>query len=100
MKSSLHNVTSDSTSDPNLIRFRTLSHVTQLNPLDNRPDPLVALPSAEIDIIAPCKLMDRTHGVTEKVTQVGRCSSLMDGLTLFHDNLQYREAFTDTLLLM
>ncbi|XP_045550096.1 potassium voltage-gated channel subfamily H member 2 [Salmo salar] len=52
------------------IRFRTLSHVTQLNPLDNRPDPLVALPSAEIDIIAPCKLMDRTHGVTEKVTQV------------------------------
>uniref|UniRef100_A0AAZ3Q8U6 Voltage-gated inwardly rectifying potassium channel KCNH2 n=1 Tax=Oncorhynchus tshawytscha TaxID=74940 RepID=A0AAZ3Q8U6_ONCTS len=66
----LHNVTSDSTSDPNLIRFRTLSHVTQLNPLDNRPDPLVALPSAEIDIIAPCKLMDRTHGVTEKVTQV------------------------------
>ncbi|XP_064792379.1 potassium voltage-gated channel subfamily H member 6-like [Oncorhynchus masou masou] len=70
MKSSLHNVTSDSTSDPNLIRFRTLSHVTQLNPLDNRPDPLVALPSAEIDIIAPCKLMDRTHGVTEKVTQV------------------------------
>uniref|UniRef100_A0A4W5LXG8 Voltage-gated inwardly rectifying potassium channel KCNH2 n=1 Tax=Hucho hucho TaxID=62062 RepID=A0A4W5LXG8_9TELE len=69
-KSSLRNVTSDSTSDPNLIRFRTLSHVTQLNPLDNRPDPLVALPSAEIDIIAPCKLMDRTHGVTEKVTQV------------------------------
>ncbi|KAM9458210.1 voltage-gated inwardly rectifying potassium channel KCNH2-like isoform 1-T2 [Salvelinus alpinus] len=70
MKSSLRNVTSDSTSDPNLTRFRTLSHVTQLNPLDNRPDPLVALPSAEIDIIAPCKLMERTHGVTEKVTQV------------------------------
>lgn len=79
MKSSLRNVTSNSTSDPNLIRFRTLSHVTQLNPLDNRPDPLVALPSAEIDIIAPCKLMDRTHGVTEKVTQVSRCSSLTSG---------------------
>uniref|UniRef100_A0A8C7TPU7 Potassium voltage-gated channel, subfamily H (eag-related), member 2a n=1 Tax=Oncorhynchus mykiss TaxID=8022 RepID=A0A8C7TPU7_ONCMY len=70
MKSSLRNVTSDTTSDPNLIRFRTFSHVTQVNPLEYRPDPLVALPSAEMDIIAPCKLMDRTHGVTEKFTQV------------------------------
>uniref|UniRef100_A0AAZ3PS02 Voltage-gated inwardly rectifying potassium channel KCNH2 n=1 Tax=Oncorhynchus tshawytscha TaxID=74940 RepID=A0AAZ3PS02_ONCTS len=70
MKSSLRNVTSDTTSDPNLIRFRTFSHVTQVNPHEYRPDPLVALPSAEMDIIAPCKLMDRTHGVTEKFTQV------------------------------
>jgi hypothetical protein len=79
MKSSLRNVTSDTTSDPNLIRFRTFSHVTQVNPLEYRPDPLVALPSAEMDIIAPCKLMDRTHGVTEKFTQVSRCSSPISG---------------------
>uniref|UniRef100_A0A674C513 Voltage-gated inwardly rectifying potassium channel KCNH2 n=1 Tax=Salmo trutta TaxID=8032 RepID=A0A674C513_SALTR len=70
MKSSLRNVTSDTTSDPNLIRFQTFSHMTQVNPLEYRLDPLVALPSAEMDIIAPCKLMDRTHGVTEKFTQV------------------------------
>ncbi|XP_064848041.1 potassium voltage-gated channel subfamily H member 2-like [Oncorhynchus masou masou] len=70
MKSSLRNVTSDTTSDPNLIRFRTFSHVTQVNPLEYRPNPLVAHPSAEMDIIAPCKLMDRTHGVTEKFTQI------------------------------
>uniref|UniRef100_A0A674C4I0 Voltage-gated inwardly rectifying potassium channel KCNH2 n=1 Tax=Salmo trutta TaxID=8032 RepID=A0A674C4I0_SALTR len=69
-RSSLRNVTSDTTSDPNLIRFQTFSHMTQVNPLEYRLDPLVALPSAEMDIIAPCKLMDRTHGVTEKFTQV------------------------------
>ncbi|XP_019900891.2 potassium voltage-gated channel subfamily H member 6 [Esox lucius] len=70
MKSSLPNVISDSTSDPNLIRFRTFSQVTQHTLLDYRTDQLVALSSGEIDIITPCKLIDRTHNVTEKVTQV------------------------------
>uniref|UniRef100_A0A672RY72 Voltage-gated inwardly rectifying potassium channel KCNH2 n=1 Tax=Sinocyclocheilus grahami TaxID=75366 RepID=A0A672RY72_SINGR len=67
-KASLHNATSDS----DLIRLRTsvqgprISH----NLMDMKPDPLIAVPPGEIDIIAPGKLIDRTHNVTEKVTQV------------------------------
>ncbi|KAL0200606.1 hypothetical protein M9458_003793, partial [Cirrhinus mrigala] len=66
-KASLQNATSDS----DLIRLRTsvqgprISH----NLIDMKPDPLIAVPPGEIDIIAPCKLIDRTHNVTEKVTQ-------------------------------
>ncbi|XP_076833221.1 potassium voltage-gated channel subfamily H member 2a [Brachyhypopomus gauderio] len=61
-----------STSDSDLIRFRLLntSPAATHNLIDFKPDPLVTLPSSEIDIIAPCKLIDRTHNVTEKVTQV------------------------------
>uniref|UniRef100_A0A3B5Q283 Voltage-gated inwardly rectifying potassium channel KCNH2 n=1 Tax=Xiphophorus maculatus TaxID=8083 RepID=A0A3B5Q283_XIPMA len=62
----------NSTSDSDLMRYRTISkipHIT-LNFVDFKPDPLIALPSGEMDIIAPCKLIDRTHNVTEKVTQV------------------------------
>uniref|UniRef100_A0A8C9V1G0 Voltage-gated inwardly rectifying potassium channel KCNH2 n=1 Tax=Scleropages formosus TaxID=113540 RepID=A0A8C9V1G0_SCLFO len=62
----------NSTSDSDLMRYRTISkipHIT-LNFADFKPDPLIALPPGEMDIIAPCKLMDRTHHVTEKVTQV------------------------------
>uniref|UniRef100_A0AAQ4QAC0 Voltage-gated inwardly rectifying potassium channel KCNH2 n=1 Tax=Gasterosteus aculeatus aculeatus TaxID=481459 RepID=A0AAQ4QAC0_GASAC len=62
----------NSTSDSDLMRYRTISkipHIT-LNFVDFKPDPLIALPSGEMDIIAPCKLIDRTHHVTEKVTQV------------------------------
>uniref|UniRef100_A0AAQ5YE07 Voltage-gated inwardly rectifying potassium channel KCNH2 n=1 Tax=Amphiprion ocellaris TaxID=80972 RepID=A0AAQ5YE07_AMPOC len=53
-------------------RYRTISRIPQitLNFVDFKPDPLIALPSGEMDIIAPCKLIDRTHNVTEKVTQV------------------------------
>uniref|UniRef100_A0AAY5EJ24 Voltage-gated inwardly rectifying potassium channel KCNH2 n=1 Tax=Electrophorus electricus TaxID=8005 RepID=A0AAY5EJ24_ELEEL len=63
----------NSTSDSDLMRYRTISKIPQitLNFVDFKPDPLIALPPGEIDIIAPCKLMDRTHNVTEKVTQVG-----------------------------
>ncbi|KAJ8012084.1 hypothetical protein DPEC_G00065010 [Dallia pectoralis] len=76
MKSSLPNVTSDSTFNPNLIRCRTFSQVTRHTLLDYRTDQLVALSSEEMDLITPCKLIDRTHNVTEKVTQVsGNCSS-------------------------
>uniref|UniRef100_A0A3B3RZR4 Voltage-gated inwardly rectifying potassium channel KCNH2 n=1 Tax=Paramormyrops kingsleyae TaxID=1676925 RepID=A0A3B3RZR4_9TELE len=62
----------NSTSDSDLTRCRTIStipHIT-LNFVDLKPDPFVTLPAGDKDIIAPCKLIDRTHNVTEKVTQV------------------------------
>lgn len=64
----------NSTSDSDLMRYRAISKIPQitLNFVDFKPDPLIALPTGEMDIIAPCKLIDRTHNVTEKVTQVGR----------------------------
>ncbi|MED6275119.1 hypothetical protein CHARACLAT_023232, partial [Characodon lateralis] len=63
----------NSTSDSDLMRYRAISKIPQitLNFVDFKPDPLITLPSGEMDIIAPCKLIDRTHNVTEKVTQVG-----------------------------
>uniref|UniRef100_A0A8D2ZRD1 Voltage-gated inwardly rectifying potassium channel KCNH2 n=1 Tax=Scophthalmus maximus TaxID=52904 RepID=A0A8D2ZRD1_SCOMX len=62
----------NSTSDSDLMRYRAISKIPQitLNFVDFKPDPLIALPTGEMDIIAPCKLIDRTHHVTEKVTQV------------------------------
>ncbi|MFT7809104.1 potassium voltage-gated channel subfamily H member 2-like [Arapaima gigas] len=62
----------NSTSDSDLMRYRAISKIPQitLNFVDIKPDPLISLPPGDIDIIAPCKLMDRTHHVTEKVTQV------------------------------
>ncbi|XP_062847284.1 potassium voltage-gated channel subfamily H member 2 [Trichomycterus rosablanca] len=62
----------NSTSDSDLMRYRAISKIPQitLNFVDFKPDPLIALPPGEMDIIAPCKLIDRTHNVTEKVTQV------------------------------
>ncbi|XP_049323249.1 potassium voltage-gated channel subfamily H member 2a isoform X2 [Astyanax mexicanus] len=67
-KASMPNCTSDS----DLMRFRSLNvgGATAHNLIDFKPDPLITLPQSEIDIIAPCKLIDRTHNVTEKVTQV------------------------------
>ncbi|XP_072234154.1 voltage-gated inwardly rectifying potassium channel KCNH2 [Leuresthes tenuis] len=62
----------NSTSDSDLMRYRAISKIPQitLNFVDFKPDPLIALPTGDMDIIAPCKLIDRTHNVTEKVTQV------------------------------
>uniref|UniRef100_A0A3P9ALA8 Voltage-gated inwardly rectifying potassium channel KCNH2 n=1 Tax=Esox lucius TaxID=8010 RepID=A0A3P9ALA8_ESOLU len=62
----------NSTSDSDLMRYRTISKIPQitLNFVDFKADPLITLPTGEMDIIAPCKLIDRTHHVTEKVTQV------------------------------
>ncbi|XP_016374313.1 potassium voltage-gated channel subfamily H member 2-like [Sinocyclocheilus rhinocerous] len=62
----------NSTSDSDLMRYRAISKIPQitLNFVDFKPDPLLALPAGEMDIIAPCKLIDRTHNVTEKVTQI------------------------------
>ncbi|KAK1794600.1 hypothetical protein P4O66_001320 [Electrophorus voltai] len=76
-----------SSSSTDLMRYRTISKIPQitLNFVDFKPDPLIALPPGEIDIIAPCKLMDRTHNVTEKVTQI--LKEIWNGKTpelLFH----------------
>ncbi|XP_026169128.1 potassium voltage-gated channel subfamily H member 6-like [Mastacembelus armatus] len=54
------------TSDTDL-RCRTNSQMTQ-SLMDTKTDAFVALPPGEIR--PPCKLIDRTHHVTEKVTQV------------------------------
>lgn len=55
------------------MRYRAISKIPQitLNFVDFKTDPFISLPTGEMDIIAPCKLIDRTHNVTEKVTQVG-----------------------------
>ncbi|XP_041103322.1 potassium voltage-gated channel subfamily H member 2-like isoform X2 [Polyodon spathula] len=62
----------NSTSDSDLMRYRTISKIPQitLNFVDFKGDPFIASPSTDTEIIAPCKLKDRTHNVTEKVTQV------------------------------
>ncbi|KAF4087857.1 hypothetical protein AMELA_G00076110, partial [Ameiurus melas] len=48
----------NSTSDSDLMRYRAISKIPQitLNFVDFKPDPLIALPPGEMDIIAPCKL--------------------------------------------
>uniref|UniRef100_UPI003AAE560A voltage-gated inwardly rectifying potassium channel KCNH6-like n=1 Tax=Centroberyx gerrardi TaxID=166262 RepID=UPI003AAE560A len=56
------------TSDTDLLRCRTLSQQLTQNLLDPKADSFVALPPG--DIRPPCKLIDRTHHVTERVTQV------------------------------
>ncbi|KAA0705096.1 Potassium voltage-gated channel subfamily H member 2 [Triplophysa tibetana] len=61
-----------STSDSDLMRYRAISKIPQitLNFVDFKADPLISVQAGEMDILAPCKLIDRTHNVTEKVTQV------------------------------
>ncbi|XP_061080093.1 potassium voltage-gated channel subfamily H member 6-like [Conger conger] len=53
----------NSTSDSDLMKYRTVSRIPQVTLLPP-PSP------THIEIIAPSKLKDRTHNVTEKVTQV------------------------------
>ncbi|XP_048151452.1 potassium voltage-gated channel subfamily H member 2 isoform X1 [Corvus hawaiiensis] len=62
----------NSTSDSDLARFRAIGRIPQitLNFMDLQPGGLLAPPPAPHPIIAPTKLRDRTHNVTEKVTQV------------------------------
>ncbi|XP_056339550.1 LOW QUALITY PROTEIN: potassium voltage-gated channel subfamily H member 2 [Oenanthe melanoleuca] len=62
----------NSTSDSDLARFRAIGRIPQitLNFMDLPPGGLLAPPPAPRPIIAPTKLRDRTHNVTEKVTQV------------------------------
>ncbi|XP_074802722.1 voltage-gated inwardly rectifying potassium channel KCNH2 isoform X4 [Natator depressus] len=68
LRSSLLN----STSDSDLMRYRTISRIPQitLNFVDFKAEAFLTSPSSEREIIAPTKLKDRTHNVTEKVTQV------------------------------
>ncbi|XP_043911143.1 potassium voltage-gated channel subfamily H member 6 isoform X2 [Protopterus annectens] len=62
----------NSTSDSDLMKYRTISKIPQITlsftefttERHRTPSP------SEIEIIAPSKLKDRTHNVTEKVTQV------------------------------
>ncbi|XP_044149995.1 potassium voltage-gated channel subfamily H member 2-like isoform X1 [Bufo gargarizans] len=62
----------NSTSDSDLMKYRTISKIPQitLNFVDFKGDSFLVSPSNEKEIIAPTKLKDRTHNVTEKVTQV------------------------------
>ncbi|KAM6282712.1 voltage-gated inwardly rectifying potassium channel KCNH2 isoform 2-T2 [Porphyrio hochstetteri] len=63
----------NSTSDSDLVRYRAISKIPQitLNFVDFKAaDAFLAAPPGEKEIIAPTKLKDRTHNVTEKVTQV------------------------------
>lgn len=55
-----------------LLERLLIVHMPQMTQslLDTKTDPFVALPPGEIR--PPCKLIDRTHHVTEKVTQVSR----------------------------
>lgn len=73
----------NSTSDSDLMRYRAISKIPQitLNFVDFKADAFLAAPSSEKEIIAPTKLKDRTHNVTEKVTQVSPAArgGWMDG---------------------
>uniref|UniRef100_A0A8D2J8E7 Voltage-gated inwardly rectifying potassium channel KCNH2 n=1 Tax=Varanus komodoensis TaxID=61221 RepID=A0A8D2J8E7_VARKO len=62
----------NSTSDSDLMRYRAISKIPQitLNFVDFKAEAFLTSPSSEKEIIAPSKLKDRTHNVTEKVTQV------------------------------
>ncbi|XP_073488672.1 voltage-gated inwardly rectifying potassium channel KCNH2 isoform X2 [Aquarana catesbeiana] len=62
----------NSTSDSDLMKYRTISKIPQitLNFVDFKGDSFLTSPSNEKEIIAPTKLKERTHNVTEKVTQV------------------------------
>ncbi|ELW64819.1 Potassium voltage-gated channel subfamily H member 2 [Tupaia chinensis] len=57
--------------DSDLVRYRTISKIPQitLNFVDLKGDPFLASPTSDREIIAP-KIKERTHNVTEKVTQV------------------------------
>ncbi|XP_068002234.1 potassium voltage-gated channel subfamily H member 2 isoform X1 [Melanerpes formicivorus] len=69
---SLRNALLNSTSEPELARYRAIGripHIT-LSFVDFKGDAFLAAPPGEKEIIAPTKLKDRTHNVTEKVTQV------------------------------
>ncbi|KAL4658203.1 potassium voltage-gated channel subfamily H member 6 [Arapaima gigas] len=59
----------NSTSDSDLMKYRTVSKIPQVT-LNFAHDRLRPPSPTEIEIIAPSKLKDRTQNVTEKVTQV------------------------------
>ncbi|XP_060103953.1 potassium voltage-gated channel subfamily H member 2 [Heteronotia binoei] len=62
----------NSTSDSDLMRYRAISKIPQitLNFVDFKAEAFLSAQPSEKEIIAPSKIKDRTHHVTEKVTQV------------------------------
>uniref|UniRef100_A0A8D3CH19 Potassium voltage-gated channel, subfamily H (eag-related), member 6a n=1 Tax=Scophthalmus maximus TaxID=52904 RepID=A0A8D3CH19_SCOMX len=65
----------NSTSDSDLIRHRTIGRIPQVT-LTFGSDRMRPPSPAEIEIIAPSKIKDRTQNVTEKVTHVTQVLSL------------------------
>ncbi|KAL8164744.1 UNVERIFIED_CONTAM: Potassium voltage-gated channel subfamily H member 2 [Gekko kuhli] len=63
----------NSTSDSDLMRYRAISRIPQitLNFVDFKAEAFLTAQPSEKEIIAPSKIKDRTHHVTEKVTQEG-----------------------------
>lgn len=73
----------NSTSDSDLMRYRTISQIPQftLNFVEFNLEKHRSGSTTEIEIIAPHKVTERTQNVTEKVTQV--CGSLNVPTTRF-----------------
>ncbi|KAJ8364419.1 hypothetical protein SKAU_G00132500 [Synaphobranchus kaupii] len=69
LSSNLKHNLPNSTSDSDLMKYRTISRIPQIT-LTFGSDRLRPPSPTEIEIIAPCKVKDRTQNVTEKVTQV------------------------------
>ncbi|XP_056263243.1 potassium voltage-gated channel subfamily H member 6a isoform X2 [Pseudoliparis swirei] len=65
----------NSTSDSDLMRHRPIGRIPQVT-LTFGSDRLRPPSPTEIEIIAPCKIKDRTQNVTEKVTHVTQVLSL------------------------
>ncbi|XP_043543492.1 potassium voltage-gated channel subfamily H member 2-like [Chiloscyllium plagiosum] len=62
----------NSTSDSDLAKYRTISKIPQitLNFVDFKGENFILSSPGEREIIAPTKVKERSHNVTEKVTQV------------------------------
>ncbi|XP_036069033.1 potassium voltage-gated channel subfamily H member 6a isoform X2 [Oryzias melastigma] len=73
--SNLRSSAPNSTSDSDLMRLRTIGRIPQVT-LTFGSDGMRPPSPAEIEIIAPSKVKDRTQNVTEKVTQVTQVLSL------------------------
>ncbi|XP_078397348.1 voltage-gated inwardly rectifying potassium channel KCNH2-like [Cetorhinus maximus] len=62
----------NSTSDSDLVKYKTIGKIPQitLNFVDFKGENFILSSPGEKEIIAPSKVKERTHNVTEKVTQV------------------------------
>ncbi|XP_041046160.1 potassium voltage-gated channel subfamily H member 6-like isoform X2 [Carcharodon carcharias] len=62
----------NSTSDSDLVKYKTIGKMPQitLNFVDFKAENFILSSPGEKEIIAPSKVKERTHNVTEKVTQV------------------------------
>ncbi|TNN36673.1 Potassium voltage-gated channel subfamily H member 7 [Liparis tanakae] len=80
----------NSTSDSDLMRHRTVGRIPQVT-LTFGSDRLRPPSPTEIEIIAPCKIKDRTQNVTEKVTHVTQHQSPGDAVGIRRPVKQSRE---------